>query len=125
MVTYQVGDFLIRIKNSAKAKKREVSTETSKAKLAVAKVLKKEGFLSEVSEKDGKLNVTLAYAHKEPVLMNLKLVSKPGLRIYVKSTDIADHKGGSIFVVSTPRGVVSSKEALKLGNGGELIAEVW
>jgi small subunit ribosomal protein S8 len=125
MVNYQLGDFLIQIKNAAKAKKRDVIVETSKLKKAVALVLKKEGYLAEVTEKDGKLSVSLAFSHKQPTLIDLKLISKPGLRIYRSVDEVAKHKGGSILILSTPKGIVSSKQALKLGNGGEIISEIW
>ena len=125
MVNYQVGDLLIQIKNAAKAHRKEVTTETSKMKKAIAEVLKKAGFVAEVKEADRKLTVRLAYAHREPVLLDLKLVSKPGLRIYTAVDKIASHKGGSILIISTPKGIVSSKDALKEAVGGELIAEIW
>ncbi len=125
MTNYQVGDFLIQIKNAAKATRKDVVVETSTLKKAVAQVLKREGFLSEVEEKDRELSVKLSYDHREPVILDLKLVSKPGLRIYVTVDELAKHKGGSIFIISTPKGVVSTKQALKLGMGGEVIAEIW
>ena len=125
MTNYQIGDFLVQIKNAAKAKKKDVVTETSKLKLAVAKVLKEQGYLKEVEENDRVLTVKLAYDHKEPVLLDLKLVSKPGLRIYATSDTLAKHKGGSVFVVSTSKGVVILKDALKQGVGGEVIAQIW
>ena len=125
MVNYQVGDLLIQIKNAAKANRKEVLVETSKMKKALAEVLKKAGFVSEVTEKDRQLSVKLAYSHREPVLLDLKLISKPGLRIYAGVDEVSSHKGGSILVLSTPKGLVSSKDALKLGVGGELIAEIW
>lgn len=125
MVNYQVGDFLIQIKNSAKAGRKEVKIKTSRLKKAVALVLEKEGYLSEVKESERDLVVKLAYDHKEPVLLDLRLVSRPGLRIYASIDEISNHKGGSILIVSTSKGVVSGKNAMKLGIGGEILAEVW
>lgn len=125
MINYQIGDFLIQIKNAALAKNREIVTRTTKLKLAVAKTLKKEGFISEVSEKGQTLTIKLAYQHKEPVLIDLKLVSKPGRRIYAGIAEIEKKKGPSILLMTTPQGVISSKQALKLRVGGEVIAEIW
>ena len=78
VVNYPVGDFLIRIKNAALAGKREIDVSETKLIKAVADVLKKEGYLEKVTEKQGKLNIRLAFRRKEPVLFKLKLVSKPG-----------------------------------------------
>lgn len=125
MLNYQIGDFLIQIKNAALAKNREVVTGTTKLKLAVAKTLKKEGFVNEISQKEQLLTVQLAYQHKEPVLVDLKLVSKPGRRVYARTNEIENKKGPSILLITTPEGVISSKEARKLRVGGEVIAEIW
>lgn len=126
MTNYSIGDFLTRIKNAAMAKHQEVVVKNTKLAYAVSKVLQKEGFLRDVEVNEGNLKVSLAYSHKEPVLMGLKLVSKPGLRVY-KGVDAMGKRRilSSILIVSTPKGVVSSKEALKLGTGGEVIVEVW
>jgi small subunit ribosomal protein S8 len=125
MLTYAVGDFLIRVKNAVMAKNREISLPKTKYVKAVALVLKKENYLESVSEKDGQLIVSLAYHKKEPLMQNLKLVSKPGLRIYADSDTLAKRRGASILLLSTSVGVMSSKEAKKKGVGGEVIAEVW
>ncbi len=126
MTNYSIGDFLTRIKNAAMAKRVEVVVKKTKLAYAVSLVLKKEGFLRDVEVVEGDLKVSLAYSHKEPVLMGLKLVSKPGLRVY-KGVDQMGKRRilSSILIVSTPKGVVSSKEAIKLGTGGEVIVEVW
>ena len=115
-----VIDFLIRVKNAGLARKKEVFVAGSKKILAVAMALKKLGFLDEV-KKD---KVILAYKNKKPVLIDLKLVSKPGLRIYMGVSEIEKKKGPSIYLVSTPKGVLSSKEAIKQRLGGEVIAKL-
>lgn len=125
MVNYPVGDFLIRIKNAALARKKLVEVQGTKAIKAVADVLKKEGFLESVDKKGKKLSLRLSYMKKEPVLLGLKLVSKPGLRIYMGVEELEAIKGPSIFVLSTPKGVISSKEAIKKRLGGEVIVEIW
>ena len=122
---YPVGDFLIRIKNAMMANKKEVVLPQSKFIVAVAKVLKREGFLSEVKEdRKGTLVVRLAYHKKQPVLVDLKLVSKPGLRIYVGKDELERRRGAAILILSTPKGIMSSTDALKKGVGGEVIAEI-
>jgi small subunit ribosomal protein S8 len=122
---YPVGDFLIRIKNALLSGKREVSVGSTKLIKEVAKTLKREGFLSEVSEKKGKLTVKLMIRAKEPVLMDLKLISKPGLRIYMRVDELEAIKGPEVYILSTAQGVMSSKEAIKKRVGGEVIAKVF
>lgn len=125
MTNYPIGDFLIRIKNAAQAKNREVKDASTKKKVAVAKALEKAGLIEEVKSKGGILNLSLKYSHKSPVLMDIKLVSKPGKRVYYKLSDIEAKRGPSTFLVSTPKGILTTKEAKKIGSGGEIIAEIW
>lgn len=115
---------MIRIKNSALAKNKEVEVCKSRFVKEVAKTLKDEGFINLIEEKKGKLKVTLAYSHKRPVVMDIKLVSKPGLRIYKTADELAKAKGPSIFLISTPKGVLSSRKAVKERVGGEVLAEI-
>ena len=122
---YSIGDFLIRIKNAGMAGNKEVSAVTNTKILALANTLKKMRILDTVAVKDGLITVTLAFQDKKPVLMDLRLVSKPGLRIYMTIADIEEKRGPSTYVISTPKGVLSSKEAKKLRVGGEVIAEIW
>ena len=121
---YSVGDFLIRIKNAAMARNHEVEIKSNKKLVAIAECLKKAKYLGEVSQKDGRLTVTLAFRDKKPVLMDLKLVSKPGLRVYTPIDEIEKKKGPSIYIISTPKGVLSSKEAVKARVGGEVLAKI-
>ena len=125
MVNYSVGDFLVRIKNAVMAGRREIVVSETKLIKAVGQVLKKEGYLDSATSKDGKLTVSLAYHKKESVLINLKLVSKPGLRVYMTVDELSKMRGISRLVLSTPKGVMSAKEALKNGVGGEVLVEVW
>ena len=125
MTNYSIGDFLIQIKNAAMADKREISVKSTKLVSAVAQVLKKAGYLQTVTEADGMLNLELGYYKKQPKLVDLRLVSRPGLRQYKNVDDLAAHRGISKFLLSTPSGVMFSKEALKKRVGGEVIAEVW
>ena len=122
---YPVGDFLIRIKNAAQAKNREVADSLTGKKLAIAKALEAADFIEDVKSKDEVLSLSLKFSHKSPVLMDLRLVSKPGRRVYYKLSDIEAKRGPSIFLVSTPKGILTTKEAKKVGMGGEIIAEIW
>ncbi len=125
MVNYPIGDFLIRIKNAAMAGGKEISFPSTKLVVSVAKVLEKSGYLANVSNSKGTLTASLAIKKKSPVLLNLKLVSKPGLRVYVGVDELKVRKGVSMLVISTPKGIVTNREAIKLGMGGEVIAEIW
>ncbi len=125
MVNYPVGDFLVRVKNAAMASKNDVEIMSSKLVKETANVLKKEGFLESVSEKDGKLLVQIKFHKKEPMLIDLRVVSRPGLRVYMNLNELAKRKAASMLILSTAKGVMSSKDALKKGAGGEIIAEVW
>lgn len=125
MTNYPLGDLLIRIKNAVMAKNRETLAPYTKLGFDVAKSLQKTGYLSEVSQKEGMLNIKFAFSHKEPVLVDIKLVSKPGRRIYAGVQEIEKKKGPSIFLLSTSKGVLTSSEALKTRVGGEVIAEIW
>ena len=125
MTNYPVGDFLIQIKNAGLAKRRSVTVPKTKLIHSVAKVLVKEGYLTEVVAEKNLLRVQLSYRKKEPVLLDLKLVSRPGLRIYKKAEALKRQKGASFLIVSTPQGIVSSRQAVKQNRGGEAIAEIW
>jgi len=122
---YSVGDFLIRVKNVAMAKNKTVSVQSNKRLVNVAEALKKMGFVDSIKNEKGVLTVALTFKNKRPRLMNLKLVSKPGLRIYMSVDELEKKKGPSIFLVSTPNGVTSSLKAIKDRVGGEVIAEIW
>jgi len=121
---YFVGDFLIRVKNAARAKNKEIVFSESKHVFEVAKALGRLGFLEDVKKvKDG-ITLALTFKNKKPVLRDIKLVSKPGLRVYMGADEIAAKRGPSTFLISTPLGVLSTKEALKKRVGGEVIAEI-
>lgn len=124
MTNYQIGDFLIRLKNAGMANLKEVSVNKTNLILAVAKTLKKEGFLDTVTEKDGKVSVTLSIFRKKPVLSNVTIISRPGLRIYMNVDEIEAIKTPDTYIISTPKGVMSGKDAKKLRLGGEVIAKV-
>jgi len=121
---YPIGDFLIQIKNAALAKKRKVTVQKTKLIFSVAKSLKKEGYLSEIEENDNELSVTLGFHKKEPKLFRLKLISRPGLRVYMGADELEKRRGPETLIISTPKGIMTLKAALKKRLGGEVIAEI-
>lgn len=126
MVNYTAGDFLIRVKNAARADRTDLTVNSTKLVKAIAECLKTEGFLSEVSVNEGKLTAKIAISHKKPVLMDLTLISKPGLRVYRNIDELKlRKKGSSILILTTPKGIISNKKAIKENVGGEVIAEIW
>jgi small subunit ribosomal protein S8 len=128
-----VGDALIRIKNGYLATKPQVALNYSKLNMAIMKVLEKEGFVakfeetkSEKNEKIKQILVSLKYESRKPALQNIKRISKPGLRVYKGKSSLPWVLNGlGIALVSTPKGVMTDKEARKAGLGGEILAYVW
>jgi small subunit ribosomal protein S8 len=123
-MNYPIGDFLIRIKNASLAKKRQVKVASTRLISSVACALKKQGYLREVVEKDGQLTAFISYRKKQPLIMNVRLISKPGLRVYKKADELEKIKKPTTLIVSTSKGVMSSREAIKKRLGGEVIVEM-
>ena len=128
-MTDPVSDMLTRIRNGQKARKVSVSMPASTVKLAVASVLKDEGYITDfVSSGEGvtkTLSVELKYFEGAPVIEKVQRVSKPGLRIYRGKDDLPKVLGGlGIAIVSTSAGVMSDRQARKQGIGGEVICVV-
>ena len=124
-LNFPAGDFLIRLKNSALVNNKEFEVQETKLITSLCKALVKIGVIEDFKEADGKITVKLTFKSKKPVLMNVRLVSKPGLRIYKGADELSEIRGPSIFLISTPKGIMSSKEAIKQRLGGEVIAEIW
>lgn len=125
-----IADFLTRLRNSTRAQKAETVVPYSKMKVEIARILKEEGYISnyEVDTKGAfpQINITNKFVNRTPAITGLKRVSRPGLRRYVGSREIPRVLGGlGISILSTPRGVVSGREAKKQNVGGELLAYVW
>ena len=126
-----IADFLTRIRNSLSAKKRWVDIPSSNIKKRIALVLKEESYIEDFffvnSEGKEKIRVFLKYDFKgNPVIENIKRISRPGLRVYVgvgESPRVLDGLG--ISILSTSKGVLSNKTARKYGVGGEIICEVY
>ena len=126
-MTDPIADMLTRIRNKNQNRDKLVSMPTSKMKEEIAKILKEEGFIEEFKVEDKTLTLTLKYANnKERVITGLKRISKPGLRVYAKASEIPTVLNGlGIAIISTPMGVVTDKVARKNNVGGEVIAYIW
>ncbi|MCP5339715.1 MAG: 30S ribosomal protein S8 [Sinobacteraceae bacterium] len=128
-MTDPIADLLTRIRNAQTARKAEVSVGTSKLKQAVVKVLKDEGYVADfrVADQDGKGTMTIAlkYFEGRPVIDRLERVSRPGLRIYRGKDDLPKVLNGlGTVIVSTPKGVMTDKQARAIGQGGEVLCIV-
>ena len=124
-MNFPVGDFLTRVKNAAMAGNKKVRMPYTKQVVAIAATLKKSGFLDEVKNENGTIEVSMTFKDKRPLLMDIKLISKPGRRIYMEVSEIGNKRGPSSYLISTPKGVLMSKDAIKQNMGGEIIAEIW
>lgn len=129
MLSDPIADMLIRIKNGYRAGKQVVEVPYSKTKEAIAKILLKEGYLKKFKIKNLKfkiLELSLKYEGKKPALEEVKRISRPGVRIYTKAGKIPKVRFGfGITIVSTPKGLMTDKEAKKRNLGGEVICQVW
>jgi small subunit ribosomal protein S8 len=128
-MTDPIADMLTRIRNGQKARKVAVSMPSSTAKVAVAKVLRDEGYITGYGvESEGvkaELTVELKYYEGTPVIENVKRISKPGLRIYRGKEDLPKVLGGlGVAIVSTSAGVMSDRQAREQGIGGEVLCVV-
>ena len=129
MMSDPIADMLTRIRNGQSAGKVDVSMPSSKAKIAIAKVMQSEGYVNghAVSETDGKpvLTVTLKYFEGRPVIDDLKRISRPGLRIYKGKGEIPEVLNGlGVAIVSTSAGLMTDRQARVAGHGGEVICTI-
>lgn len=125
-----IADFLTRLRNSIGALKAETVVPYSKIKVEITRILKQEGYISNYEvDTQGTfpvIRITNKFVNRTPAITGLKRISSPGLRRYVGSKDIPRVLGGlGISILSTPRGIVSGREAKKQNVGGELLAYVW
>ncbi len=121
-----IGDALTRIKNGYLVGKKSVSVKFSKLILNLAKLLQKEGYLEAVSQKDREILVTLKYKERKPAITDIKRISKPSLRVYSGASRLPYVLNGlGIAVISTPKGLMTEKEARKSKVGGEVLAFIW
>ena len=129
-LTDPIADFLTRLRNASQSGQAEIVAPYSKIKAEIARILKQEGYISDFElESSGKLpqlKVVTKFVNRAPAITGLKRVSKPGLRKYVGAQEVPRVLGGlGISILSTPKGVLSGREAKKENVGGELLAFVW
>jgi len=126
-----IADMLTRIRNAQVAKHDAVVLPASNAKKAIAKILLAEGYVRNVDFIDdgpqGSIKITLKYVSgKQPVIAGLKKISKPGLRVYAKGSELPKVLGGlGIAIISTSKGLMTDKDARKQMIGGEVLAYIW
>jgi len=128
-MTDPIADMLTRIRNGQSAGKKSVKIPSSKLKLAIAKVLKEEGYITdyktEVTGSHAEMTVELKYFNGTPVIESVNRVSRPGLRIYKSKDELPKVLGGlGIAIVSTSNGVMTDRAARAIGHGGEVICTV-
>ncbi len=130
-VSDPIADMLTRVRNASRARHNEVIVPASRTKREIARILKEEGFIADVrEERDGPaqlLRLELKYVDgKVPVVSGLKRISKPGLRVYARKTDIPRVLGGlGVVIVSTSKGIMTGSQARQAELGGEILAYVW
>lgn len=131
IVTDPIADMLTRIRNANQMRYKEVSIPSSNMKIEIAKILKEEGFIEnyKIEKQDVQDNIvlTLKYGHnKERVINGLKRISKPGLRVYANASELPTVLNGlGIAIISTPKGIMTDKNARKNNVGGEVLAYIW
>ncbi|PYY16566.1 MAG: 30S ribosomal protein S8 [Acidobacteria bacterium] len=130
-LTDPVADLLTRIRNAVSARQQKLDVPASKLKMEIARILKEEGYISnfKATEENGRkvLRVYLKYSSgNDAAITNLARVSRPGCRVYVGHTEIPRVLGGlGINILTTPKGVMTGRQARKSGIGGEILCEVW
>ena len=130
-LTDPVADMLARIRNAISARHQKVDVPASKLKLEIARILKEEGYVSnfKATEEEGHkiLRIYLKYSNNnEAVISNVNRVSRPGCRVYVRRHEITRVLGGlGINILTTPRGVMTGRQARKEGVGGEVLCQIW
>ena len=130
-MTDPIADMLARIRNATTAHKDDVSMPSSKIKLGIADILKREGYIRDFGVEKGELGPVLKIAlkygpNRERTIAGLKRISKPGLRVYAQRDSIPRVLGGlGIAIISTSNGLVTDRQAVKARVGGEVLAYVW
>ena len=130
-MTDPIADMLTRLRNANHARHEPVSMPYSKLKAAIAKILVEEGYIASIDVEDAKVGktlvITLKYgSHRESAIEGLQRVSKPGLRVYAKSTNLPKVRGGlGVAILSTSSGLLTDRQAAEKGVGGEVLAYIW
>jgi len=123
-LTDPVADFLARIRNAIRARHQKLDVPASKLKTEIARILKEEGYIS--NYKTQVLRVYLKYGGTEAAIRDLARISRPGCRVYIGRDEIKRVQGGlGISIMTTPKGVMTGRQARREGVGGELLCEVW
>ena len=130
MVNDPIADMLTRIRNALMARHDDVLIPSSRMKLSIAMILKREGFINDYEVLKGKpqsmIRIRLKYMDKQPALFGLERASKPGLRVYVERSEIPRVYGGlGIAIISTSKGIMTGQEAWRNHIGGELLCRIW
>lgn len=130
MVTDPIADLLTRVRNAAMVRHDSVMVPASKMKIAIVKILREEGFISDFSivkgEPQRQIKITLKYIDKQPAFIGLERVSKPGLRVYSGKREIPRVFGGlGIAILSTSKGLLTGQDAWKKNLGGEVLCYIW
>jgi small subunit ribosomal protein S8 len=130
-MTDPVADMLTRVRNAIHARHQKLDVPASKLKLEIARILKEEGYISnyKLTEEEGKKVVRVYLktdASQGPAITSVTRISRPGCRVYVKRNEIPKVLGGlGINILTTPKGVMTGKQARQQGVGGEILAEVY
>ncbi|MDP4009830.1 MAG: 30S ribosomal protein S8 [Candidatus Shapirobacteria bacterium] len=129
MINSTSSDFLIRIKNGYRASRKSISAPASKYSVSLAEIIKKYNYIADYSvtgDIKKTMTISLSYNNNQPKVTEVRLFSKPGRRLYEKSSSLPWGKTkDSLIIISTSSGLMSQKEATKKGLGGEIIAEIW
>ena len=131
VMTDPVADLLTRLRNANQAQHDTVSLPSSKLKTHIAEILEREGYIAGWKLDDARVGKTLTLdlkygPNRERSIVGIKRLSKPGLRVYAKSTEIPNVHGGlGVAILSTSSGLLTDREATKKGVGGEVLAYVW
>ena len=125
-MTDPIADMLSRVRNANDARHDTVAMPTSKIKANIAEILKQEGYISDYQVDGRELSLGLKYNNRERSQSGLRRVSKPGLRVYAKSTELPEVLGGlGVAIISTSHGLMTDRQAKEKGVGGEVLAYVW
>lgn len=130
-MTDPISDFLSRIRNGIRSRKQFVDCPRSKLKVRIAEILQQEGYIDGVTNADdakqGVISVTLRYTHaNQSAITGIKRISRPGQRTYVGAKEVPKVRNGlGIAIMSTSSGLMTDRQARKLGVGGEVLCEVW
>lgn len=131
VMTDPIADMLTRVRNASSARHEQVDVPASRVKEAIARILRDEGFIQNFERinegPQGILRLHLKYGNeRRRVLMGLRRISRPGLRVYARKDQLPRVLGGlGVAIVSTPKGIVTDGEARRLGLGGEVLCYVW